>query len=485
MYSRSIDQTTMNQHTFKSPPRGKRLWIALALIVVALVLWLAWFANLDEELLPGVQEAYAEQRVLPDEKNIYYAVVGLTAPLDKDPATVGREMVAAINAQIERQGLFTEFDEKRFLESGLNITSFQLGCTTQGEDKRCLAFEREHAAEIAADMQRLAPYAARYRALRTDARAGSGFEERAPTSITALVPNMLTLSAMSRLVRADALLSVQNAGQREAALRELADEVLLWRTIYAGASTYVPKQTARAALLQNLERLSELLTETPVLASTHNASIAALTRPIAIDEISLAKIMRAEFQYRARIHQWTTRGASGTPSNLHAKTGVPNWSLPYTRFFYRENATINQAFRDYQQTLALAKRSPVDLLDEKLLQEMRQSRERDPTSASTVFNPMGDMAHEIMRSSMEDVILSAHDAVTFSRAVEVQRQIAANRVASENVNTFIASLGASLHNPYTEAPFVFDAATSTITFDEYRDGRAKAKKRVIKIAFTK
>jgi hypothetical protein len=464
----------------------RRSLIALGALVAFVILCIAWYAARDEALLPGAQELFAQKSKLRDEKNVYYAAIALTAPLDKDPAAVGREMVRVLNEAVDRKGPFVEFDTKPYLEFGfLNIDQKLYCMSPPSMNKTCTDVYQENAALVASEMQRLAPYVARYRALRSAVQDGGGYDEMIRSVPASLLVSVSPAQSMSSLVQADIASRVRDPREAESALSELAEEVMLWRALNRSGATLGTKLSLRIVNGRHLRQITELLTQNPALAVQHKELVERITTPLTFDSASLERTFAAEFRFAARaMSGYVSLLRGDTVDGLNEITH-PNLTLTLNRVVFKENAGINFAFRAYQRNTQMLELKP-QLLVEERMRALARARERSrfADEVSLMFNPTTGSWQQSSERTFIDTILREHDFVSFSRAIEVQRQIAANRIAPENVNTFIASLGASLHNPITEAPFVFNVATHTITFENPTETEPRHIKRVIKITFT-
>jgi hypothetical protein len=260
---------------------------------------------------------------------------------------------------------------------------------------------------------------------------------------------------------------------------------MLWRALNRSGATLGTKLSLRIVNGRHLRQITELLTQNPALAVQHKELVERITTPLTFDSASLERTFAAEFRFAARaMSGYVSLLRGDTVDGLNEITH-PNLTLTLNRVVFKENAGINFAFRAYQRSTQMLELKPQFLVEERMRALARaRERSRFADEVSLMFNPTTGSWQQSSERTFIDTILREHDFVSFSRAIEVQRQIAANHIAPENVNTFIASLGASLHDPLTEAPFLFDEKTHTITFENPTTSEPLHSKRVIKITFS-
>jgi hypothetical protein len=326
---------------------------------------------------------------------------------------------------------------------------------------------------------------ARYRALRDTVRDGGGLDETLKAASFPFSSRMSSPDSMSRLLQADIASRIRDPREAASALSELAQEVSLWRAMNRDGPLIVTKLHLHGVHGRHLRQITELLTQNPALAVQHKELVERITTPIVFDRDSMARSFAAEFRFSARALNGYVSIFRGDTVDGQNEITHPNWNLTWSRIVFKENASVNTVFRAYQLNTANLQLKP-NLLVEKRVRATEEARAHSQFAdrMTSMFNPIAGIWQRSFEHTLLDAALREHDLVSFSRAIEVQRQIAANRIAPENVNTFIASLGASLHNPFTEGPFVFDVATHTIMFENPTETEPRHMKRVIKITFT-
>jgi hypothetical protein len=457
-------------------------WLVLGLLVIACLIWAGYRFSPDEKLMPEVQALLDAKPDVVPEKNAFYAMWGLGASPEMDAHRVGVETVAAYTQQLaERTSVertssddnqSMRFDSDRFLgKTPLNIkTSDTPWCNR--ENLVCLASYLEARELIAAQSSEKRIYLDRYRAL----RQYPSFAETMPANVAAPLPRYSVVTHLSGLVDAGIALSMAQKSSRAAALAELNAEVALWRRVNGESSQLISKMIALALLERKYRLTSDLMAKYPEIVSDHRAAVETLTQPLTLAETNMRRAFEGEFRMWAanfidigKINPITQRMGIETMAS-----GVDGpWPPPPTvkgRLMdvaaltaYKPNATVNGYYQGLQGMNAFAEKPAHEILSAPP-PDTEYSKGDFTAPKFWLYNPTGKILTAIAMPMYNSYALRAHDLAGRTRLLELQRQIALNKIPTEKIGAFLDAREEALRDPYTLKPMAWDVSTKRISF---------------------
>jgi hypothetical protein len=227
----------------------------------------------------------------PNEKNGYVDLLAISAPADANTYAVGLKMLDAYRAQ-EQPGFKWTDEWKASIKPAAPVVDKQVNACAPSAKLSCLeavAAKPELAKVVAAHETVLA----RYRAIREKPEhvelivLRRDFNAWAPQGRTNL--HLLSLVATAASVQ---------AGDMEAAVKELEQENAFLRKVAAGAATMAQKLTAASFLQANALFVSDLVRRRPE-ASAYVPRLQALMRPLSAEEAAMGAVLRNEWAFNA------------------------------------------------------------------------------------------------------------------------------------------------------------------------------------------
>ena len=272
----------------EGPPRPalKWHWLGRALLVLCaalLALALAWLASNwhDAPALPRPAELARPQPRLAAERNLAYALWGLNAAPERDPAVVGRALWLANEAAAaqllqphdaqQREALF-QAQAKTFASlagQGLKLPQgAPWSCDERVADCLKLSFEKSEALTL--QRQTIAALGARCEAV-VDAlqpAKGLGFEEPLPTQWhpTAPLAPLQNLHLCSLWLDTGAALAFRQ-GRKDEAWRLMARSSQFHRALLAGAHSLIAQTVVQRLWRRHLDMITALIAQDPAWAA--------------------------------------------------------------------------------------------------------------------------------------------------------------------------------------------------------------------------
>lgn len=437
-------------------------WLLVGMVGLVLLVLACWFLLPDETLTPEAREILEAKPTVAPEQNAYYALWGLTAAPELDPFQVGRKIVDAQMAAVREKGYWAQFDPSPFEGATTYRRRVPSGalCKSRGETAHCLTALRAHRSELVAELAAKDVYVRRYRALRTHPH----FENVMTVTSVAPMLDWGAILEIAELVDASIAFDMERPAQRVAALTDLLEEIKLWRRVSREADLMIDRMISPVLLHRKYRLLSELLAEYPDVASEQRDLVAQMSAPLTAADTDLRRALSGEFRYGAFMLK--NQDSQGLPSVFSAEAQEPSKSDKYfARRLFKPNATINLNFDNFRVAGELYSRSAAEIQSGRDAFAKTAYRFSYFDPRWWLYNPIGKI---MVSMAMPDIYGSysdrLHDLVGYTRLVELQRQIALNHIARDQVSAFVAGVDVGLHDPYTGQAMTYDAATQTISF---------------------
>jgi hypothetical protein len=459
-------------------------WLALGLLIIALLIWAACRFSPDEKLMPEIQTLLdAKTRVAP-EKNAYYAMWGLGASPEMDAHQVGVETVAAYTqhlAELHKTGRAASmkdarFDSDRFLgENPLKIKSGDTPWCNR-DSLVCLASYLDAREVIDAAIIEKRVYLDRYRAL----RQYLSFAETMPANVAAPFPRFTVAVHLSSLVDAGIAFSMAQKSIRAEALAELNTEVALWRRVNLESTQIFSKMIALAILERKYRLTSDLIAKYPEIVSDHRAAVETLTQPLTLADTNMRRAFEGEFRTMAdtfldlgKINPITQSAGiaalADSPSLMDSDpfSGSPSLKNRVADVFavaaYKPNASVNGYYMYLQGVNAVNDKPAHEVLNA-TVPNTEYSKGDFTAPKFWLYNPTGKILTAIAIPMYNSYTLRAHDLAGRTRLLELQRQIALNKIPTEKIGEFLDAREEALRDPYTLKPMTWDASKQRISF---------------------
>lgn len=425
-------------------------WLLFAALALVLLTLASWWLVPDEALDPAASRLMAPHSGPPTPDNGQFAIWGLRASPGMDPYKAGMAFAAEHERLLAAKGDLASFDPDSVLgPAPLPKPEFK---PCNRDEHSCLAYYHGIEKEIGAKGANSALLLQRYRSLR-------GYSRFAQTDVTLTFESTMPdtgVTVLSALTDAEIALRVRSPGGREAALRELAAEVRLWRDVLMGSDTLIPKLVAAAMLKRKYALASEIMLAYPDVGSS--SLLADITRPLPPERMRLGASLDAEFRQFAL-------SMSNPDGGTYSLTGNAIGDA-LLKGALRPNATVNELYRRLVAWRDLYAASPERLLAHGDHTGMNRDLKELWHPATLFYNPMGKVLLAV-QSDYDKYALRMVDLVGESRLVELQRRALVARLAPQGRPKFIASSPPGLADPYTGRPFALNDSSNSLCFKTY------------------
>ncbi|MEI8324748.1 MAG: hypothetical protein WCH44_05160 [Betaproteobacteria bacterium] len=436
-------------------------WLLLGTVGLVVLVLGCWFLLPDQALNPEARKILEAQPVVPAQQNAYYALWGLTASPELDAFAVGRKVVDAQVAAVREKGYGAQFDPASIEGTTTYRRRVPAGtfCKSRGETAHCLTALRAHRGELLAELAAKDVYVRRYRGLRTYPH----FEEAMAVTSAAPTLDWSGIREISELVDASIAFDMERPAQRVAALTDLLNEIKLWRLVGNEADLLIDRMAPAALMYSKYRLLSELLAEYPEIASEQGELVAQMSAPLTAADTDLRRALNGEFRGGAFLLQ--SLDSKGLPYVLSAPDQEATTFESYiTRRLFKPQATINLNFENLSAVAEFYAGSAAQI------QSGRDafSKTRDKISYFEPrwwsYNPIGKILASVAQPDIGRYSDQLHDLLGYTRLLELQRQIAMNRLARDQVCPVVANAGVGLREPYTGQSMNCDSVKQIISF---------------------
>ena len=422
----------------------RALGLLLLLSLVALIVVVA--INQFDETLDPQAAAWGEPRpaTVPEAENGYYALLGLGAPLDADPAAFARAWMAEARAAAKENRM-----EKSLAK---NHPARPLPCNPS--DVSCLDTARANAAELTSTLSHYKQDIARYESLLAAKRYEEVLDYR--RRITSFGADSGPLVVAQHVYLTQAALAAAR-GDIEAAVGAVERDIAMCRLMLGGARTMVAKAIAVHRYWTSLAFLADLMRQQPTALEPFAPRLRVMLAGIDASALRLDTPLENEFAtYKQFVLDAVNAGfndAAGFKASFAEK------------LFYLPNATINGLRRDLFALTEALQRPPSQIKD--AAQRATQASLDQYPAWSYLYNPIGKDSLIAGATSASITIyyaLRLHDLDAFNRLVGLRLEAMLAKISTAQAAEFAAKSDPRFHDPYTGKPMAWDAVKGRFHF---------------------
>ena len=452
-----------------------RLLLALALTLFTLIVLLLaalWAANRqDDPLLPELARLtrFAPPAPPAMRRNGYFALIALNAPADESPQLTGERIFSEqARCHLRRISTYTSARASSCANTAdaapgrypptLQIPR-ELLCPN-GAD--CAAHYAAHAPAIDALLAQQQTVLRRYQAV----LQAPAYEEIVVPDLEAPLPHYRDWRMASEMLGMQAARLLPT--RPEQALRLLVTNARIHQRLLAGSRNLMSGMSLLAMQVRHQRLISDLLRQRPALAARHlSAWQDALQAPAFVLEPAL----RGEIRWvLGALTLEMTRQTAGQQRLLPSDTDIsttlfellPPWLI-------LPNATLNSQWRNYCHALEQALQPPnAPAQAAATATSCDQPVPGAPEIApwlQNLRNLLGTGLALMSGGHFPDYAQRAHDAEGHRRMVLLQLHAYARRVPLPDMPAWLQTTPPEWRNPYTQTPFAWDAAQSSLIFE--------------------
>lgn len=416
-------------------------WYWLLPIGLVFLAAMVLIANAIDAPLEVKAAAMGEPRAagVAEASNAYLAAIGMGADDGADSLAFARAWLAEARAAA-RDGRPEKQREARRAQRPALCDAAQTSCLTALPDKAAAAVVATAPLEAyREDIERYEKLIA-YRA----------FEEITdyPFGMESQFPRYAPMGAAQRAWLARAALALQ-AGRVDEALAAVERDIAFQRLMLSGTRTLVGRMVAAANYTRDLSFVADLLQTSLADLKPHAPRLQAMLKPIEPAALNLDELMAGEFGMMKRfLHNPADSGeTSGWQEQLRM------------RFFYKRNASINEAHAFYSGKQQWLRKPPAQLARD--VQDEARDGQMQPWDY--LYNPMGKILTRVAMPSFSAYALRLHDLDAMNRLLGLAAEIIAADVPAEGVADFVAKSDARFFDPYSGKPMTWDAASRQLS----------------------
>ncbi len=454
--------------------------MALGAVVVSGLL-LSWYWR-DAPL--SAQAIALDQPVLAainEKENGYFYSIGLNVANEKDPAEVGKALIAQHETLLRANPpanakQFQTLIERPRIEFVVTANEYPHRiCRVQNEPcvhkfvqaaDKLKKFETDNALLIE-----------RYEALLKYPH----YAEVGSPSLYLPSMSYSVSQTLNELRCAKAAISLAN-GDTHAALESLDASIRFWHNNLRGSTTLVSRMLATANLNTDYYFFNDFLNYKPAIAQTHYDQIQKILAHFNADDTDFTKPIKGEFRYGAYAMRRMGEDTDELLSQdeiLGEKIGpmVKMGAYLNKTALFRPNATINRHAEIFTRYLELARLPAYELIEKQQVTLENLQRDFDPDKhrlRDYTYNPFGNILLSTGLVSMSDYQLSVHSLDGYVRLLKLKVAIRFQAIPPTEVALYLTRADSSVSNPFTQQPMAWDAASGKLSFYPAADSGRKA-----------
>ncbi len=410
-------------------------WYWLLPIMIVLLAVIVLIVNAIDAPLDTRAAAMGEPRAasVAEADNAYLAAIGMGADDGADSLAFARAWLAEARAAA-RDGRPEKQGEAKRAQRPALCDAAQTSCLTALPDKA--AGQLDAYREDLARYEKLIAYRA--------------FEEITdyPFGMESQFPRYAPMGAAQRAWLALAALALQ-AGRVDEALAAVERDIAFQRLMLSGTRTLVGRMVAAANYTRDLSFVADLLQTSLADLKPHAPRLQAMLKPIEPAALNLDELMASEFGMMKRF--------LNNPVGIGETSG---WQEQLRmQFFYKRNASINEAHAFYSGKQQWLRKPPPQLARD--VQD--EARDGQMQAWDYLYNPMGKILTRVAMPSFSAYALRLHDLDAMNRLLGLAAEIIAADVPAEGVADFAAQSAARFFDPYSGKPMAFDAASRQLS----------------------
>lgn len=434
--------------------RAALKWVVNGILLL-LILFIAINVR-DEALSPEAQAFGAvSEPAVADRDNAFFAILGFTVPLDQNPHEQGMQAAARYEAAVAQRSYSVD---NSVFDAPTNIGDLICG----GKNDGCRQQRRQQTDLLTATLNTHKGMLARYEQL----YAYPHYRDTLTPTLAAPSAPFKALTSAHQLLLARVVLSARG-GDLDQALTTLERDMRFWRMMLSDADSLIAKIIAARQMTNNVNLLSELISQNKCNAGALQEKAQAIVLPLTEQERDLDPALRREF--RVAQHMFTAfskdrdyRRSMMYSSNVEALSSISGDVL--FRLFYQPNATVNSAYRDHVGQVAVMALPAREFIKQLPV----HGAEAEPNASlirwDFIYNPLGKYMLALESPDFRKYKAQLYNLDGLLRLVAIQIKAKQDGVAPSQMTDLLRNAGDTFANPYTGAPMQYDANEHRLYF---------------------
>lgn len=420
-------------------------WAGMAMLLLVVLPLVAVIAinAIDETLDPQAASVGAPRApAVPDADNGYFALLAMGADDGADGAAYAASWLAEARAAAKEKRPEKHAGPKRAKRAVL-CDATQASCLSEVRTKG--GEVREQLAAYAEDLQR-------YERLIAFKRYEEVLDY--PMRVVSALPSYSPVIGAQKAYLLRAALAIEE-GDLDAALAVIERDLAFQRAMLEGARTLIGKMTAAAAYTRDLALVADMLRLRGGDLVPHVPRLRGMLQPLSAAALRVAPALETEFAMsRDVLPDPVANTGDGRQASLGERLVV--------RAFYKPNATINRAYRQYAAS-AMAASAPAHGIKAAFAGAGQSLGEMGVWDY--INNPVGNILLRVGAPGFGEYAYRLHDLDAYNRLVGLWVEMIGAGVGAESAADFLGKSAPQFHDPYTQKPMRWDADKRRVYFE--------------------
>lgn len=419
---------------------------------------------------------------IPDNENGFVAMVGLMAPFGTSSFVAGQASLTAMNQAAENHATkypkWPEGLKYSELSTGSRLSnngqaekrsSYPHFCKAGSES--CWNILHKERSAATAWLRANKEILIRYQSLKKYPRWQYAIQGG---DILTPFPSYHVLIRGQNLLQLSAMLEIEN-GQFSKGLAMIGDDIQFAKMLLSSKDSLIGKMISTALLYRDIAWLAETIQVRPNESKLYWMQISKMLNPLTSEEVSVVDAFK--FEEKNMVSYLLTLNANKV--SMQSLMGNAESDSMYVALFdkwqlhhFKGNATSNLAIDFYER---LSQRLAID--DVNVIRPFTENDEDLHRSLlsfpSFHFNQVGKIINHVAAPAYLEYPNKLLDLNVLNTLLRIRVSIAENRIAINDVPSFLKSSDQSLWNAETGKPFEWDAARKQIFFTPSTDSFKK------------
>jgi hypothetical protein len=434
-------------------------------VTVLLVILLGYFCLPDIGQREGINEfAMGPAEPVPDQNNLFNAIVGFTIEPGKSPVSEGARLVRMANMALDeylksgkQAGKNTKPAFDPHWENPALTVSDDINLLCDPRMKSCLDIWLAQQETIENSLIDNAVLMSRYLKM----LQFTAYHNDLTPDIRAPIPELSSFIAINRLYGIMYALLYLSGGH-EAAITALNRDIAFIRRLLQQADTMLLKMVALSMLKHDLY-IYETIMDVPVTNNYFSKNIPLLSA----EERSFLKPVKFEFNINRRL----VIEMREYPQIYFHEFYYPDW-FPFPLF--KKNHSINMLYNTFDNILRES-RLPAKEFYQLALDKPDRKQRLKPNWLSYIYNPVGSILFSVSFPDFDKYIIRIHDMNGLITLINLKQMIKRNKITENNINVYLEENRDNYSNPYTGKSIHWNSLEQTLWTESPLSGYASTR----------
>lgn len=375
---------------------------------------------------------------IPDQNNLFNAIVGFTAEPGKFPLSEGARLIRMANLGLyeylksgRQTGESTRPDLDPYWENPALAASDDINVLCDPRMKSCLDIWLAQQRTIENSLIDNAVLLGRYQQM----QQYTAYHNELTPDIRSPIPQLSSFIAINRLYGIMCAM-LYLSGDHEAALSALGRDIEFVRRLLRQANTMLVKMVALSMLKHDLY-IYETLMDIPVTDNYFSENIALLSA----EERSFMEPVKYEFNVNKKL----VAEIKEYPDIYLREFYYPGW-MPFPML--KKNHSINMLFKAFDSVLEESE-LPADEFYRLAGGKPDRKQQLKPDWFSFIYNPIGSILFSVSLPDFDKYIIRMHDMDGLITLINIKQKIKRENISENSIIAYLEENRNKYSNPYT------------------------------------